>query len=127
MKVTSVQSEAVPEAVGGYSQSLLVEGPRRFLFVSGQIPESREGEIPEDFDGQCHQVWKNVLAQLDAAGMTTLNLVKVTMYLSSRRHAVANSRIRREYLRDHRPALTVIITGLFDENWLLEVEAVAAS
>jgi 2-iminobutanoate/2-iminopropanoate deaminase len=26
----------------------------------------------------------------------------------------------------HRPALTVIITGIFDEKWLLEIEAVAA-
>ncbi len=29
-------------------------------------------------------------------------------------------------LGTHSPALTVIITGIFDEKWLLEIEAVAA-
>lgn len=27
----------------------------------------------------------------------------------------------------HAPALTVIITGIFDEKWLLEIEAVAVA
>jgi 2-iminobutanoate/2-iminopropanoate deaminase len=29
-------------------------------------------------------------------------------------------------LGSHSPALTVIIAGIFDEQWLLEIEAVAA-
>jgi hypothetical protein len=31
-----------------------------------------------------------------------------------------------EALGMHAPALTVVITGIFDEEWLLEIEAVAA-
>jgi hypothetical protein len=34
--------------------------------------------------------------------------------------------VRQEFLGAHSPALTVIITGIFDEKWLLEIEAVAA-
>jgi 2-iminobutanoate/2-iminopropanoate deaminase len=49
---------------------------------------------------------------LTAAGLTTNNLLKVTTYLSDRRHADANARVRREMLGDHRPALTVVITGI---------------
>ena len=30
-------------------------------------------------------------------------------------------------LGSHQPALTVIITGIFDEAWLLEIEAVAVA
>jgi hypothetical protein len=30
-------------------------------------------------------------------------------------------------LGSHAPALTVIITGIFDEKWLLEIEATAAA
>jgi len=30
-------------------------------------------------------------------------------------------------LGDHRPALTVVLVGIFDEGWLLEIEAVAAA
>jgi hypothetical protein len=30
-------------------------------------------------------------------------------------------------LGDHRPAITIIITGIYDESWLLEIEAVAVA
>jgi len=58
--------------------------------------------------------------------MTVANLIKVTIFLSSREYATQNRDIRREVLGAHSPALTVIITGIFDEKWLLEIEAVAA-
>jgi 2-iminobutanoate/2-iminopropanoate deaminase len=66
-----------------------------------------------------------VLAVLDSAGMSVANLVKVTIFLSDRQYRGANSRIRHEILGDHCPALSVIITGIYDESWLLEIEAVA--
>lgn len=127
MKTKPVNAADAPVAAGGYSQALQVEGAARLLFVSGQVPESREGVVPRDFEGQARQAWQNVLAQLAAADMTVANLVKVTTFLSSREHAVANRTIRNEVLAGHICALTVIITGIFDERWLLEIEAVAAA
>jgi hypothetical protein len=38
-----------------------------------------------------------------------------------------NTRVRNEVLGGHRPALTVVIAGIFDPRWLLEVEVVAAA
>jgi enamine deaminase RidA (YjgF/YER057c/UK114 family) len=35
-------------------------------------------------------VWRNVIAQLHAAGMSVANLVKVTVFLSSRDYALVN-------------------------------------
>jgi 2-iminobutanoate/2-iminopropanoate deaminase len=52
--------------------------------------------------------------------------MKVTTDLS-RRYAETNSRVRREMLGDHRPALTVVIAGIFDERWLLEIDAIAGA
>jgi enamine deaminase RidA (YjgF/YER057c/UK114 family) len=72
-------------------------------------------------------VWNNVIAQLASANMAVENLVKVTTFLSSREFAVPNREIRQEFLGAHRPALTVIIAGIFDEKWLLEIEAIAAA
>ena len=34
---------------------------------------------------------------------------------------------RAEAMAGRQPALTVIITGIFDEDWLVEIEAVAAA
>lgn len=59
--------------------------------------------------------------------MAVGNLVKVTTFLASREYADENSTIRRRVLGTHRPALTVIIADIYDENWLLEIEAIAAS
>ena len=127
MKLTPINSELAPKAAGGYSQAVEVTGGGRWLFISGQIPESGNGVVPEGFVAQARLVWSNVLAQLSAAGMAVGNLAKVTIFLSSREFAAENREIRQEVLGSHAPALTVIITGIFDEQWLLEVEAVAVA
>ncbi|MBX2870155.1 MAG: RidA family protein [Acidiferrobacterales bacterium] len=127
MKLTEVNSDQAPSAEGGYSQAMLTQGMTNLLFISGQIPETKEGDIPSDFESQCRLVWANILAQLHAAQMGAANLLKVTIFLSSREYADLNSRVRQEVLGKNSPALTVIITGIFDERWLLEIDAIAAS
>jgi enamine deaminase RidA (YjgF/YER057c/UK114 family) len=116
-----------PEALGGYSQGLSVHGATELLFVSGQVPQDREGRIPDGFEDQCRLVWRNIVATLDAAGLGVANLVKVTTYLSSRQYAATNSAVRREVLGEHRPALTVVVADIFDPAWLLEIDAIAAT
>lgn len=119
-------ARSAPQPQGGYCQALEVTGARRLLFVSGQVPAEADGTVPADFRAQARLAWANVMAQLEAAGMTVANLVKVTTFLSSRDHALANREVRRQALGHHEPALTVVIAGIFDEKWLLEIEAIAA-
>jgi enamine deaminase RidA (YjgF/YER057c/UK114 family) len=97
------------------------------LFVSGQIPAGIDGSVPESFEDQARLVWKNIIAQLEAADMTLDNLVKVTYFLSDRKYIPEYRRVRQEVLGDRRVGLTTIITGIFDEKWLLEIEAIAAA
>ncbi len=110
----------------GYSQAVAVSGHKRSLYVSGQIPVRQDGTVPDSFTEQAEQAWANVEAQLRAAGMGLGNIVRHTTYLSDRRYRADNSAVRRKVLQDFQPALTVIIAGIFDEAWLLEIEAVAA-
>ncbi len=127
MKTRTIESMRAPPASGGYSQALEVVNATRLLFVSGQIPQSLDGSVPQTFGEQARQVWNNVLAQLDAAQMNVSHVVKVTTFLSSRQYATESSAIRREFLGVHVPALTVIICDIYDEQWLLEVEVTAAA
>jgi 2-iminobutanoate/2-iminopropanoate deaminase len=127
MKFNAINASSAPQPAGGYSQALEVVDVQRFLFVSGQVPETAAGVVPPDFTAQAKLAWSNVRAQVEAAGMTMTNLVKVTTFLSSRDYAIANRDVRNEVLGTHTPALTVIITGIFNEKWLLEIEAVAAA
>ncbi|MFG6201367.1 RidA family protein [Nonomuraea sp. JJY05] len=125
MEISPLDPATLPDATGNYTHGTLVAGGRRTVFVSGQVPWGAQGAVPEDFDSQCRLTWANVIAVLAEAGMGLRNLAKVTTYLSDRMYREANSRIRREILGDHRPALTIIITDIYSEEWLLEIEAIA--
>lgn len=127
MQTLNINSPKAPAPAGGYSQAVRVTAVRELLFISGQIPEDPDGHIPADFKGQARLAWANVLAQLESAGMRPENLAKVTIYLSSRDHALENREVRSEILGTHAPALTVVITGIFDERWLLEIEGYAVA
>jgi 2-iminobutanoate/2-iminopropanoate deaminase len=120
-----INANDAPQAVGGYSQAVAVSGAQTMLFISGQIPVGTGGNVPPAFIDQARLAWRNLEAQLKAATMELDNLVKVTIFLSDRRYALENRQVRREMLGDRSPALTVIITSIFDDAWLLEIEAVA--
>jgi 2-iminobutanoate/2-iminopropanoate deaminase len=120
-----IEAKDAPQANGGYAQALEVSGQTRTLFISGQIPVDTAGFCPPDFTSQARLVWKNIEAQLCAAGMTFDNIVKITIFLSDRKFSDENRQVRTEFLGNRAPALTVIISGIFDESWLLEIEAIA--
>lgn len=120
-----INANTGPENIGGYSQAVVVSNATRRLYISGQIPEAIDGTIPVTFEDQAKLAWANLLAQIKTAGMAVENLVKVTIFLSDRKYARENRKIRLNALGPHAPALTVIITDIFDEAWLLEIEAVA--
>lgn len=126
MTMSPINAPDAPQPGGGYAQAMQVDPGKSLLFVSGQIPVDTHGEVPADFAAQCRLVWRNVEAQLAAAGMDLSNLVKVTTFLGDRLYREENSAIRQEVLAGHTPALTVIICDIYDERWLLEIEVVAA-
>ena len=127
MRITPRTGDGSPPVQGAYPQAVEVEGATRWLHLSGQIPVRPDGSLPDTFEDQCRQCWANVEAQLAAASMTLDNLVKVTTFLSDRKYALENRAVRLEVLDGRQPALTVIITGIFDEAWLVEIEALAAA
>jgi 2-iminobutanoate/2-iminopropanoate deaminase len=126
MQTRRINAETALVPTTGYSQALEVSGHTRTLFISGQIPVAADGSVPQDFEAQCRLAWSNVEAQLKAAGMTLDNLVMHRTYLADRKYTTINRAVRNEVLGDRKTALTVVIAGIFDEAWLLEIEAVAA-
>lgn len=127
MRKTSITAVNAPAVTSGYVQAVEVVDAPRLLFVSGQIPVGQDGQVPPDFPAQARLAWSNVAAQLEAAEMTLDNLVKVTIFLSDRAYAADNRMVRQEVMGARQIALTVIITGIFDTAWLLEIEAIAAA
>lgn len=122
MKLRAIQPDD-----NAFAQANEVSGFSRLLFVSGQVPADADQRVPPDYPGQYRLAWANVLAQLQAAGMSYDNLVKATIYLSDRSLIAQSGGLRKAILGDRTPAITIVIVGIYDERWLLEIEAVAAA
>lgn len=110
-----------------YSQAVEVTDAKRTVYISGQIPVAPDGTVPEGFRDQARQAWANLETQLCAANMGLDNIVKHTTFLGDRAYRAENSRVRKEVLGEREPALTVIVCDIFDESWLLEIEAIAVA
>jgi 2-iminobutanoate/2-iminopropanoate deaminase len=117
---------AVHAPSSGYSMGLEFSQHRRLLFISGQVPENSDGSVPEGFEAQCEQAWRNIIEVLAVAGLGVEHLVKITTFLTDRSQVVANRAIRRQMLAGNEPASTVMIAETVDGKWLLEIEAIAA-
>jgi enamine deaminase RidA (YjgF/YER057c/UK114 family) len=127
MQLRPINANTVPAPTTGYVQALEIAGHERMLFISGQTPVDTNGNVPEGFEAQCRLAWRNVGAQLAAAGMTLDNLVMHRTYLADRSYGFVNRSVRNEVLDGRKTALTVVVAGIFDEAWLVEIEAVAAA
>jgi reactive intermediate/imine deaminase len=114
----------------GYSHVVEVRAGR-LVFVSGQVPLDTEGRLvgPGDFEAQTRQVFANLGAALEAADASWSDVVKVTYFVRDVGNIVALRSIRDEYLdTEHPPASTLVeVSGLFRDDVLIEIEAVAAA
>ena len=80
--------------------------------------------FPTGVEEQTRLAWCNLGFQLEAAGMTFDNLVKVTMYFTDPVDITASRPARAAALGNRRPASTVV-AALAHPSWKIEVEAVA--
>ena len=59
--------------------------------------------------------------------MTVADVVKMTIFLSERKYRGEVYETRHKVLGKHCPAMTIIICGIYREEWLLEIEVMAAA
>ena len=124
----------VATPAGTYSHVAKVPAGKTLVVDAGQVAIGPDGTLVGrgDFDVQCAQVFANVGAALAAAGGTWSNVIQ-TMTFITRREDVARLRAWRtsEFPRlvpDGRypPNTLLVVSGLADEDMLLEVQALAA-
>lgn len=110
-----------------FAQACEVSDFSRLLYISGQVPEDENQVVPPDYPSQYRLAWANVERQLKNAGMSFDNLVKANIYLSDRALIAQSKGLRASVLGERCPAITIVLCGIYDERWLLEIEAVAAA
>jgi reactive intermediate/imine deaminase len=112
----------------GYSH--VVDAPAsRIVYVSGQVPLDTEGQLvgEGDFDAQVRQVFANLTAALEAAGVAWSDVVKLNYFLVDVSQVASVRAIRDEYVNTERPPASTLVevSRLFRDDILIEIEAVA--
>jgi len=112
----------------GYTQCIKVTGAQSIIFLAGQVAYDKDGKPahPGDFKGQARAVFSAVKAQVEAAGGTLANVVKITSYLTDVSQRPAFREIRDEFLGKKGPASTMIgVAALAHPDYMIEIEAIA--
>ena len=107
----------------GFSRALRVDDR---VWVSGTGPVWPEGSCPDDAGAQARRCFEIILAALAEAGAGAEDVVRTRMFLTSATDADAVSAVHGELFGSVRPAATmVVIAGLLDPRWKVEIEAEA--
>jgi enamine deaminase RidA (YjgF/YER057c/UK114 family) len=118
----------VASQIGRYSDAVEAPSASRLLFLSGTPGLTSDGHLPESFEAQAEQAWKNILALLERAAMGPEHLVKISQYLIRSEDISRYPPIRAKWLGDHRPAsMLVVIPALVRPDFLIEIEAFAVA
>ncbi|NKB33188.1 MAG: hypothetical protein GKR91_08825 [Pseudomonadales bacterium] len=99
------------------------------IYVSGQVG-IRNGEVPDSFAEQVDIVFANMASQLEAAGASMTDVIKLTGFIvnidGERLAAYSEARARHFSADDPPPASTLIgVSGLVFPALQVEVEAIA--
>jgi 2-iminobutanoate/2-iminopropanoate deaminase len=97
------------------------------LHQPGQVGLDASGNLAEDFAAQCRQTLLNLEAQLRVAGMSFDNVVKLQTILPDLANIGELRRIRAEIMGDRKPASTLIVGGLVNTAYKIEIEAIACA
>ncbi|WP_404406631.1 RidA family protein [Jeotgalibacillus malaysiensis] len=118
-----VQTDQAPQAIGPYSQGMVVNN---MFYSSGQIPLTPEGSLVEgSIEDQTHQVFSNLKAVLEEAGASFSTVVKVMVFLDDLSDFNAVNAIYADYFGDHRPARSCVEVSKLPKGAGIEIEVIA--
>jgi enamine deaminase RidA (YjgF/YER057c/UK114 family) len=126
-----INPDSLGKPLGQYSHMTRVKASE-FLFIAGQVGVDSSGKAPEDFDAQCTQMFANIEAALKSAGAGWGNIVQFYTFLV---HSQDIPKFMKYRLREvpkmfpngaYPPNTLLIVDRLVQEQFLVEVQAVAA-
>ena len=93
------------------------------LYISGQLPGSREAPMDSTIGGQTKQVLDKIKAIAEASGTKMEHVVKCTVFLVSQADFQGMNQAYREYWPKEPPARsTVVVAALVSNGPKLEIE-----
>jgi 2-iminobutanoate/2-iminopropanoate deaminase len=118
-----ITTPKAPAAIGPYAQAIRAGN---WIFTSGQIPLTPEGElVTGDIRAQTRQVLENLNAVLAAAGVSLRQVVKVTVYIANMDEFSVINEIYAEYFGDHKPARSTVQVARLPRDAGIEIDCIA--
>lgn len=125
MQVRNPSSVHAP--IAAYSHQIEVPAGARWLVLAGQVGMRPDGTLPADPAEQLEVALDNVRRNLDAAGMTIGDIVKLTTYLVGDVDPDRRRQVFGAFFGDHRPCTTLLyVSALGAPALKAEVDAWAA-
>jgi 2-iminobutanoate/2-iminopropanoate deaminase len=121
----AILSQDAPAPIGPYSQAVRAGG---FLFVSGQIPlDPKTGQmVSGDIGTLTRRCMDSIVAILEAAGLTTQNVVKTGIFLADMADFAAMNAVYETYFADSvPPARAAVQPARLPKDARIEIEVVA--
>lgn len=117
-------SPLAPQAIGTYSQAIR---SGQTIYLSGQIPldPATMTLVDGDIRAQTEQVWANLMAVAAAAGASSHDLVKLTVYLTDLGDFAVINEVLAAHLTPPYPARAVVGVQALPRGATVEIEAIA--
>jgi len=128
MSVTAINPSSLRRPAGPYSHGLIVEPGKRWLFTTGQVALTADGDVAEGAEAQSALVWQHLQALLVEAGMGVSDIVKMTVHATSAETMAVHNKVRNVVLGSHCPVTTAtVVSALANPKYLVEVDIVACN
>lgn len=125
MSRKSLHTDNAPAAIGTYSQAIQ---SGNFVFVSGQIPlQPATMEVVDgDFEARARQVFDNLQAVAEAAGLSLNDAVKITVFLTNLDNFAVVNAVMEDYFEQPYPARAAVGVASLPKGVDVEADAVLA-
>jgi 2-iminobutanoate/2-iminopropanoate deaminase len=118
-----ISTEGAPAAIGPYSQAVKAGN---MIYTSGMLPINPvTGEITDsNITEQTEQVLKNLVEVFKAAGATSDNVVKTTVFIKNMNDFAEMNAVYKKYFKENFPSRTCVEVARLPKDALVEIECV---
>lgn len=124
MALRAVKPAGAPAALAAYSPGI---DTGSFVFMAGQVGlDPTTNELVEGgIEAQTERALRNLMAVLDAAGLSMANVVKTTCFLADMNDFAAFNGVYARFVGDPPPARSTFAVAGLPRGARVEIEAVA--
>lgn len=118
-----IKTDNAPEAIGPYSQGIIVGD---FVYTSGQIPiNPKTGIMETDIKLATKQSMENIKAILEEVGTSLENVIKTTIFLKDLNDFNVVNEVYATYFNENNPARSCVEVARLPKDAVIEIEAIA--